>query len=283
MLQILIIIPAYNEEDLIGKTLDSLVQQSFKPSQIIVVNDNSTDTTPQVVQGFADDYPFIKLVNRTSENKSMPGAKVIEAFNEGLAQAKNDPDVICKFDADLIFPSDYLEKLNDSFTKDEHLGMFGGVCTILQGDKWQVESLTNLDHIRGALKAYRKACFDQIGGLKKAMGWDTLDELLARSNYWKVEVDPELKVKHLKPTAANYSKKLPLQFGRSIYRMRYGSLIGFLAIAKLASKKKSISFFALGCLGFIKAAFSNEQKLVTKEEGKFIRSYRMRSIKRFLS
>ena len=284
MLRILIIIPAYNEEQLIGKTLISLVQQSFKPSQLIVVNDSSTDKTPQIVQGFVDDYPFIRLVNKKSANKSRPGAKVIEAFNEGLAHADKDYDIICKFDADLIFPPDYLEKLNASFTRDEQLGMFGGVCTIQQGNVWEIESLTNLDHIRGALKAYRKNCFQQIGGLKKAMGWDTLDELLARYNHWKVEVNPELQVQHLKATATTYSKKLPEQFGRSVYRMRYQGLIGFLAIAKLASKKKSLSFLFIGCLGFLKAMFSNEQKLVSKEEGRFIRNYRMQSIKqRFLS
>ena len=135
-----------------------------------------------------------------------------------------------------------MEKLNDRFSSDATLGMFGGVCTIMQNEKWEIEALTNLDHIRGALKAYRKDCFEQIGGLKKAMGWDTLDELLARYYGWKVSVDAELKVQHLKPTGTTYSQKLPLQFGRSVHLMRYRFLISLLAISKLSFKKKSIPF-----------------------------------------
>ena len=282
MLNFLLIIPAYNEEKYIADTLDSLVRQSYKPSQIIVVNDHSTDKTAQIVQGFADDYSFIQLINRKSKAESIPGAKVIHAFYEGLANADQGYDVICKFDADLVFPDHYLEKLNERFSSDANLGMYGGVCMIKQNEEWVTESLTNLDHLRGALKAYRKDCFEQIGGLKKAMGWDTLDELLARYHGWKVEVDAQLRVQHLKPTGTTYSQKLPLQFGKSVYQMRYKLLISLLAISKLSKKKKSISFFLLACYGYVKAVLQNETPLVSKDEGKFIRQYRMQSIKKTL-
>ena len=43
---------------------------------------------------------------------------------------------------------------------------------------WQLNHPMNKDHVRGAFKAYIKNCFKAIGGLKKAMGWDTIDELL---------------------------------------------------------------------------------------------------------
>jgi hypothetical protein len=71
-----------------------------------------------------------------------------------------------------------------------------------------LENLTDKDHIRGAFKAYRKACFKQMGGLKAAMGWDTVDELLSTFYGWKVVTDARLIVKHLKPTGANYKKPL---------------------------------------------------------------------------
>jgi hypothetical protein len=44
---------------------------------------------------------------------------------------------------------------------------------------WVLENLTDEDHIRGALKHIRNA-FQQIGGLKAQMGWDTVDELLCK-------------------------------------------------------------------------------------------------------
>jgi glycosyltransferase involved in cell wall biosynthesis len=282
MFDFLIIIPAYNEEKFIAKTLDSLVQQSYTASQIIVVNDGSTDKTASIVQSFADDYEFIQMINKNSKSESIPGTKVINAFYEGLKHADQHYDVICKFDADLVFPVNYIKKLNDWFSFDATLGMLGGVCTIQENEKWKIETLTNLDHLRGALKAYRKDCFEQIGGLKKAMGWDTLDELLARYHGWKVQVDSQLRVQHLKPTATTYNQKLPLQFGKSVYQMRYRLLISLLAIGKLSFKKKSISFLLIACYGYIKAALQHEKPLVSKDEGKFIRQYRMQSIRKNL-
>ena len=57
-----IIIPAYNEEQFIGLTLDSLVNQTILPSKIIVVDDNSTDATSEIVQSYFGKHPYISLV-----------------------------------------------------------------------------------------------------------------------------------------------------------------------------------------------------------------------------
>ena len=66
------------------------------------------------------------------------------------------------------------------FQSDDTIGMAGGFAYINKNDNWILENLTDKDHIRGAFKAYRKATFIQIGGLKSAMGWDTVDELLCK-------------------------------------------------------------------------------------------------------
>ena len=54
-----IIIPAHNEEQYIGLTLDSLVNQTVLPNKIIVVNDNSTDKTAEIVMAYAEKNSFI--------------------------------------------------------------------------------------------------------------------------------------------------------------------------------------------------------------------------------
>ena len=59
-----IIIPTYNEEAFMSLTLQSLVEQTVLPTKIVVVNDNSTDKTPEIVSEFAYKYPFITLVNK---------------------------------------------------------------------------------------------------------------------------------------------------------------------------------------------------------------------------
>ena len=78
-----VIIPAYNEEAFMSLTLQSLVEQTVLPTKIVVVNDNSTDKTPEIVSEFASKYPFITLVNKKSDAIHLPGSKVIQAFHEG--------------------------------------------------------------------------------------------------------------------------------------------------------------------------------------------------------
>jgi glycosyltransferase involved in cell wall biosynthesis len=70
-----IVIPAYNEEALIALTLQSLVSQTVLPKKVVVVNDNSTDKTAEIVLAFAKDNPFITLVNKTSSAIHLPGSK----------------------------------------------------------------------------------------------------------------------------------------------------------------------------------------------------------------
>ena len=84
--------------------------------------------------------------------------------------------------------------------------MTSGFCYIEKHGNWILENLTRKDHIRGALKAYRRDCFLEIGKLKPSMGWDTVDELLAKYYRWKVLTDESLHVKHLKPTGISYNK-----------------------------------------------------------------------------
>ncbi|MEM1001845.1 MAG: glycosyltransferase family A protein [Bacteroidota bacterium] len=275
-----IIIPAHNESDYIGQTLESLVNQSHQPHQIIVVNDNSTDNTATIVKSYSDKYQWIKLLNKVSSDIHMPGSKIIQAFNYGLDKVKPDFDLLCKFDADLIFPSNYLELISTHFRSNPKLGMAAGFCYIEKDGRWVLENLTRKDHIRGALKCYRKSCFQDIGGLKAAMGWDTLDELLASYFNWQILTDETLEVKHLKQTGESYNVKAKLLQGEAMYRMRYGFMITAISGLKLALKKKKLRLFLDYMKGYSKAKSSNKDFLVDEDQGRFIRNKRWKGIKK---
>lgn len=271
-----IIIPAHNEASFIGLTLDSILAQTVLPQHIIVVNDNSTDNTPEIVTRVAASNPNIRLVNNQSDAIHLPGSKVINAFNKGLAALQSPFDVIVKLDADLILPSNYFETVLQIMTADDRIGIAGGFAYIEKDSKWILENLTDKDHIRGAFKAYRKECFEQIGGLKPAMGWDTVDELLAKFYNWKVVTIPELEVKHLKPTGKNYNKTARYKQGEAFYTLGYGLAITAIASAKLAMMKKQPSLFADYLQGYFKAKSAQTPMLVTDLQARFIRNYRLK-------
>ena len=274
-----IVIPAYNEEAFIALTLQSLVSQTLLPKKVVVVNDNSTDKTAEIILAFAKENPFITLVNKTSEAIHLPGSKVIQAFHKGFETLDNNYDIIVKLDADLILPNNYFERISSTFEKDAEVAMVGGFAYIEKNGDWILENLTDKDHIRGAFKAYRKTFFEQMGNLKPAMGWDTVDELLAKFYGWKVITDSSLIVKHLKPTGANYNKTARYKQGEAFYTLGYGFFITAIASAKLAMMKKKPFLFLDYIQGFWKAKMANTPLLVTDEQAKFIRKYRFQKMK----
>lgn len=278
-MKIYIIIPAHNEAHFLGLTLESLVNQSLLPSKIIVVDDNSTDETAAIVQNYAEKHDFISLITKKSDAIHLPGSKVIQAFQEGLQHVDESYDIIAKFDADLIFPSNYIETIIKHFESDEKIGMVGGFCYIDKNGNWVLENLTDKDHIRGALKAYRKETFKQIGGLKPQMGWDTVDELLCKFYNWKVITDESLHVKHLKPTGASYNQAARFKQGEAFYNLGYGFFITAVASLKLAMRKGKPLLFLDYIKGFWKAKKENKTMLVTAEQAKFVRKYRWQKMK----
>ena len=274
-----IVIPSHNEEKYISLTLQSIIKQTVLPKKLVVVNDNSTDKTAEIVLAFAEKNSFISLVNKTSEAIHLPGSKVIQAFQKGFETLDDNYDFIVKADADLIFPNNYFETIISHFKSDDKIGMAGGFAYIEKNGDWILENLTDKDHIRGAFKAYRKECFQQIGELKPAMGWDTVDELLCKFYNWKVVTDESLKVKHLKPTGANYNKTARYKQGEAFYSLGYGFFITSIASLKLAMRKGKPLLFIDYLNGFWKAKSAKKELLVTDEQAKFIRNYRWKKMR----
>ena len=260
-----VVIPAHNEEALITLTLESLISQTLLPKKVVIVNDNSTDKTAEIVLAYAKEHPFITLVNKESSAIHLPGSKVIQAFNAGLKSLDDEYDIMMKADADLIFPNHYFETIVKHFQSDSTIGMAGGFCYIEKNGEWILENLTDKDHIRG--------------GLKAQMGWDTVDELLCKFYNWKVVTDATLHVKHLKPTGANYNKTARYKQGEAFYTLGYGFFITAIASAKLAMMKKKPLLFIDYLRGFWKAKSAKIPLMVTKEQARFIRKYRLMKMK----
>jgi glycosyltransferase involved in cell wall biosynthesis len=273
-----IVIPAHNEADYISLTLESIVTQTVLPKKVIVVNDNSTDNTSDKINSYTENYSFIKQVTSSSNNKHLPGSKVINAFYKGYELLDDNYDFIVKLDADIILPANYFETLISHFNSNKSIGMVGGFAYVEKKDQWVLENLTNKDHIRGAFKAYRKQCFLDIGKLKISMGWDTVDELLAQYHRWNIKTDDSLIVKHLKPTGKTYNKTARYKQGEAFYKLGYGTVLTCIASLKLALLKRQPLLLIDYLSGYYRASKNNTQKLVSKDEAHFIKSLRWKGI-----
>lgn len=275
-----VIMPAHNEEEFLAGTLDSLLNQTRLPREIIVVDDHSTDTTSEILSQYASKSSLITVINKTSEARHMPGSKVVRTFNTGLQALKKDYDVIVKLDADLILPPEYFEKVMQTFSEQPKAGIVGGFVYEQNAvGAWELNHPMHKDHVRGAFKSYSRDCFAKIGGLRTAMGWDTVDELLARYHGFEIITLDELRVKHLRPTGKAYNKKARRLQGEAMYLMRYGWLIAGIASLKMAFKQGKLKTFFDNMQGFYRASAKKIPPIVTPEEGSFIRAYRWKGIR----
>ncbi len=278
----LIVIPANNEEIFLKSCLDSIVEQTLTPDELIIVDDNSTDTTFQIAEDYSKKHEWIKVFRKTSSEKHIPGKKVVDTFNYGLSQANQKYDLVGKFDADIILPKNYITQIQQHFNTNPNLGMCSGLLYIKVKDDWQYEPIADKSHVRGPIKMYSKECFRRIGGLRPSIGWDTVDELLALYYGFDIHTDQSLSVKHLRPTGASYTKKSKLLQGEAIYRMRYGFLLGCIASTKMALKQRKIIVFINNMKGYFNANHRNLSFIVSKEEGRFIRKFRWLKIRKKL-
>lgn len=274
-----IILPAHNEEKFIGNALQSIVKQTHLPMELIVVNDNSSDSTAEIIRGFVEKYPFIQTIDSGNPSDAHePGSKIVNAFYKGFEKLNPNWDVIVKLDADVILPPDYFEKIIQTFQSNPTIGIAGGIAIIEQNGNWIYEKIGNKKQVRGPFKSYSKLCFEKIGGLKKSIGWDTVDELLAKYYGFDVKVLPELEVKLQKPTGKNYQKIHAQKTGEGFYKMDYGLWISVIASLKASAMKKNPQLFFTMMKSFLKSSLNTDSKIVTAEEGKFIRSLRWRGI-----
>jgi len=280
-LKALIITPACNEELHLNQLIDSVVNQSTLPSQWIIVDDGSTDSTSSIIEKASIDYPWINYLRKPKADLRSPGKSVMEAFYYGYNKKGNIPyDIIMKIDADLILPVNYIESVVKKMVKNQNIGICGGVCLVHSKGHYIIENETNLDHVRGAIKAYRKSCFDDIGGLLKNMGWDTVDEHYARFKGWEVCVLVDLEVIHQRSTYHEYGFiKAAFRNGKMLYSIRMGFLLLLSNCIKKAFKPPYIILGISMLLGYCFSFVNREDKIVDPDLGVFIRNYRWQKIR----
>ena len=273
-MKVCVIIPVFNEQDFIKKSVESLIDQTIKPAEVIYVNDNSTDNSKNIIKNLIGKCEWIRVIDHKSFQEHVPGSKVIEAFNFGLKNLETQFDIICKFDGDIILPKNYIEKIIEIFNEKEKVGIAGGNLYVQKNGKWIYENIAAKTHVRGPIKAYRAECFNDINALKSSIGWDTVDVLLAQKKGWLIYTDKKLIVKHLKPTGQKYSLHSKILQGESLYKMRFGFILSILSLLKSSLNNYSLSRLFFGLIGYCVSFLKQKPFIVTDEEGVYIRNFR---------
>lgn len=175
-----VIIPAYNEEKVICKTIQSILRSTYENYRIYVVNDGSQDSTFAQAYACVSDQPHehyrVRIVTQENSGKAA-------ALNFGIAQSLGD--IIVTLDADTVFKPDTIEKLVRRFV-DTRVGAVAGNAKVGNRinilTRWQaLEYITsqNLDRrafeiincitvVPGAVGAWRRSALEEAGGFSNS-------------------------------------------------------------------------------------------------------------------
>src|SRR5262245_24939302 len=183
--RLLIVSTVRNEAAHIELVARALATQTRPPDLWVVVDDGSTDETPQLLRSIAQELPYMRVLATPAGFTADRGdrhavAAAPRAFNHGLRTLNVlDYDYVGKVDGDIELPPRYFESLIAEFESNPRLGIAGGVLVELHGTDWRRVGGTR-EHVRGAVKLWSRECFEAIGGVEERLGWDGLDETVAR-------------------------------------------------------------------------------------------------------
>ncbi len=163
-MKISIVIPVYNEEDYLPACLDAIAAQTVMPDEVIVVDNNSTDSSKQI----ASSYKFVKLVSESRQG-------IVFARNRGFDTARSE--IIARIDADTVLPPDWIERIQKSLMSeadgsyaavtgaprfyDTIIGKFSDACQVAAYQRLQ-RLLTGTYVLWGANMAIRRDAWHQV-------------------------------------------------------------------------------------------------------------------------
>lgn len=269
-----LITAAHNEQDYIEKTILSVINQLHKPTEWIIVSDGSTDNTELIVNKYAAENSYIKLLtNNRKEGRDF--ASKVYAINIGLKSIQtSEYNYIGILDADVSFEKDYYSSLIYEFEKNPKLGIAGGYYfDIINGKK--VPVYPSPFSVRGATQFYRKECFERIDGIKpiKYGGEDALACYAARMYGWEIKNIESLIVLHHRPTGISGVSIYRARFrdGFVEYNLGYHPLFQFVKCIKRIPEKPILIGSIIRLMGFWYAYSKRGKHNISKELLSFIR------------
>jgi glycosyltransferase involved in cell wall biosynthesis len=177
-----VIVPVYNGSDFLSEAIDSIRQQMYGSIEIIVVDDGSTDSTPQIINGFASSIQSIR------QNNAGPAA----ARNAGLRLARGE--VIGFLDTDDLWPPDKLKIQMQCLMDNPHVEMVMGRIQVIElpgaikrRHRFNIEQEPAVNvHLGGAL--FRRSIFGKVGAFDESLRYSEDIDFFMRVREYGIQV-----------------------------------------------------------------------------------------------
>jgi poly-beta-1,6-N-acetyl-D-glucosamine synthase len=266
-MRLLIVTPVRDEAGHLDLVIDAMAAQTRRPDLWVVVEDGSVDGSRELLERRARELDFMRVVvapsarHSTARDRLAAGAAP-RTFNIGLrAAGAGGWDFVGKLDGDIQLPSDYFERLLAEFARDPELGIVGGQVVERRRGRWTPVGVPP-HHVPGAVKLYRRACLERIGGVVDVLGWDTIDEMYARMHGFRTRSYRDLVVRHHRPTGtADGLLRGRARLGACAYVAGYPRYFVLARSLKLATAPPAVISGAAFLWGYVRAAANRAPRI----------------------
>jgi glycosyltransferase involved in cell wall biosynthesis len=185
----ILVTPCKNEEESLPKLAESVINQTIRPVIWVVVDDGSTDKTPDILKDLTSKYTWIKNI-RLNEKPRDLGIHVAQVYINGFNYAINyckenniQHEYIGSIDADIILDGSYFESLMTEFETNVNLGICSGhVGNII--DNKIIWSDYRKDLPSGGARLWSTKCFEDTGGYLPTCSPDSVSNVKAIIRGW---------------------------------------------------------------------------------------------------
>lgn len=199
MPKFILVTPAREEEEFLPKVIKSVTKSSIRPSLWVIIDDNSTDRTPEILQNATKKYLYIKklrLNNRSYRNFFNYSYVCKIGFNYAIKLSQEneiDWEYIFLLDADTIVERIYFEGIIAKMQKDTKIGIASGGVHVLENDKVIIIKRPK-NRPSGTARIWRRDCFYETGGYSITQSPDSVSIIKANLKGWKT-------IRFLEPSA----------------------------------------------------------------------------------
>ncbi|RJS83203.1 glycosyltransferase family 2 protein [Methanophagales archaeon] len=282
----IIITACKNEADNLPKLIESIEKQTVKPVLWVIVDDGSTDRTPEIIKQIKEKYDWIQSI-RLDGKKRKRGLHVSQVKKKGFDFAveycmKNEIsyEYLCNIDADIILESTFFENLITEFEKDSRLGVASGGIYHFKGDRI-VHTHVRESEPAGGNMVIRRKCFEECGGITPSYAYDSTFNTKAKLRKWKTKLFVDVIAIEVRDTSSTegYWKGYTYK-GEAAYYLNFNPFYAIIkGIRYLFIKPYYIGIAYL--YGYFNSLIKRTEQINDKEIKHYFRYVRPREVKQY--
>jgi len=263
-----------NEASYLPYTIKSVVEQTIKPMVWVIVDDGSTDNTPEIIKEAKEKHEWIKSIRLKESSRDLGfhlSSVVKTGFDFATEYCKKygiNYQYLCNLDGDQIIERTFFEELIAEFEKDPRLGIASGSFQYINGNRI-IEIKYGADEPAGSAMLIRRECFEDCGGIQITQGWDSTLKAKARIRGWKTRWFGHVRVTETKDfgEVEGYWKRY-MHKGTAAYYFNLNPIhVTFKSIKLLRKKPHYIGIAYLA--GYFGSLMRREEKIEDEEIRKY--------------